>query len=1212
MNRRRFLSLLLLLVVFGGGLLFLWKAIGASSSGAETTSSAEIDRPAKDAAASATLDAPVDIGAAEHERTSSVANASVTGAERDENFALDDARWIEGSVRAPSGAPNDDTLAVWAVATTDPGTPKVVVSGALDSGSVVARLRREKLAVSWSRRAVDADARFKVPVPKSAPNVWLVVDGRYLYLAGARRLDEHDLASPIVLAPALGACLSMTCRSPAAASSEDRAAPASVRIDGFSMGQGRGRARVGYVQRELDLALDAAFELRALPLELRYTLMVSPKRLATATKSELALAAGKTTEITLDLKLGARVSGHVFDEQHAPVAGVKVASDARANGLFFGNASDDRAATTDADGAYELYGLRGGKQRLDATMENWADSRSDELTLADEQRLTGVDIVLSHGATISGHVGLPDGSPAKTAAVQAIDASEKRQRWGAGRVRGASADEHGNFAIRGLGQGPFVVTASVHELETTHADDEAGLAKLGFSAQSPSTSSKDSADDRAASADDHDAHAATDAKKAKSAVSARPKKAITLVASREDVKAGTEDLSLVLHPPSGLRGRVVDSTGAALREFTVQVNPDWQSARVAADRGMHEQTFKSDDGSFFVDDVTDGDWKVVVKADAYSQLGDAPSVSVPQTGDPLVIQMVVSATVAGVVLDPSGNPVKDAEVHIAPQGDVNRVRYARDDAAPKSDEKGAFTVKNVAAGAWQLTASSEQWAKSEALPVTVTAGQNLAGVELHVRSGGSILGEVWDARGSRAAGRHVQLMSMSAGDGRQAEVDDAGSFKAEHLTPGAYQVMLEPSEADQASMLEKSGNGEEPDVADIFSKLKMTSCEVKEGEVTRVVLGAPPKAPVKLSGRITQGGEPVTKCTLVVLNEGGAILQSLKFGKVDASGHYELTIDKPGDVVLVVSKEFGRGKGVDFYLSIPEVEQYTADLALPISAIKGSVRGPNGAPLAKFPVQIVRDSAGANIMMMDAAPSATTDELGRFEFPDLNPGTYAVAAGGSSGAFDGDNTSYGRAVRGGLRIEKDRVLEGIDLKLSAPGRISGTVRDASGAPVSSATIYVRDAQGELLSRHSACTSDASGKFVYKGVAPGSYTLGARTHALAARESALVEVREGDTAEIDLALESGTMLRVSAVDKDDKPLKAGISVKDERGFELAGMMSGDAMQEALLQGVSSTEQKIGPLASGKYVVAATTTDGRSAKKAVTLKGQDERKLVVRVE
>jgi hypothetical protein len=61
-----------------------------------------------------------------------------------------------------------------------------------------------------------------------------------------------------------------------------------------------------------------------------------------------------------------------------------------------------------------------------------------------------------------------------------------------------------------------------------------------------------------------------------------------------------------------------------------------------------------------------------------------------------------------------------------------------------------------------------------------------------------------------------------------------------------------------------------------------------------------------------------------------------------------------------------------------------------------------------------------------------------------------------------------------------------------------------------------------------------------------------------------------------------------------------------------MMALDAMREAFAQGVSSTERKIGPLPAGKYVVTATAPDGKSTKKPVTLKGQDERKLIVRIE
>jgi hypothetical protein len=45
--------------------------------------------------------------------------------------------------------------------------------------------------------------------------------------------------------------------------------------------------------------------------------------------------------------------------------------------------------------------------------------------------------------------------------------------------------------------------------------------------------------------------------------------------------------------------------------------------------------------------------------------------------------------------------------------------------------------------------------------------------------------------------------------------------------------------------------------------------------------------------------------------------------------------------------------------------------------------------------------------------------------------------------------------------------------------------------------------------------------------------------------------------------------------------------------------------------SSKEQKVGPLPPGKYKVTVTTNDGRKTTKPVTLTGQAERKLNVRM-
>lgn len=1201
MHRRRLALLLLLLVLVGGGLLFLWGSIGGSgpdeSALVDATTSAPRSGEGAAGGEASPLEAPSEASPIARELPRSGLEAGAPEPAREENFALGDALWIEGSLRIPRDTPADDSLAVWVLGIPE-GSPRSFEGTASDSGSVIASLRKKERGPRWARRAVDAQGKFRVPCPKDAAAALLLVDGRYLYSPEGKSVSKEKLTVPILLEPELGAFVRVRCIAPPGVDAGDTPVGARVDLRGFTSGGGPMRpGRTGFVQRALEVGPDSVFELRGLPPDLRYTLSVVPRRLATVRKSELSLAPGKELDLDLEFKRGARVSGRVLDEARAPVAGVKVSAEA-SRGMFNG-ARDDRSVTSATDGGYEIAGLRSGKQRLTAALEGWADGESTELDLSDGEALTAVDIVLPRGNRVSGRVTWPDGKPAADAQVQAADIDPSAQnRFRVARLaHNAKTDAQGAFAITGLTQGPFTVTASARRIETapkTDAPEDSVPAASGAHAPSSAPDALASAPAERAQADP----APT---------------VVTWVAEAEKVAAGTSDVNLVLRPPPGLSGRVVDASGSPLRTFTVDVTPDWQSRRRSVDRSAYSKTFQSEDGSFLYAEISDGDWKVAVKATGFAQAGELPTVGVPQTGQPLVIVLARAASIAGVVQDPTGAPIAGAEVRRSQQGAASPFsRGGFDNASATSDEQGAFAMPTVPAGAWELTAGAQGWARSDALPVQVVAGEKLEGLVVRLRNGGTLTGEVFDVNGARAAGRHVQAFSMNAGDNRQASVDERGTFKAEHLTPGTYQVMLEPSDAEQQSMSERSGKSGEPDIADVLSKLKMTSCEIKEGEVTHVVLGAPPKAPVKLSGRITQGGEPVTKCTLVILNEGGALLQSLKFGKVDGDGRYEVTIDKPGDVVLVVTKEFGRSKGVDFYLNVPEVEQYTIDLALPLSAIRGSVRDPSGAPLAKFPVQLTRDASGANIMMMDGPPSETTDANGRYEFKDLNPGTYAVAAGGTFGAYNGEDTKFGRSVRGGLRIEKDRVLDGIDLKLGAPGSITGTVRDSNGGPVAGATVYVRDAQGELLSRLSPCTSDAGGKFVYKGVSPGSYTLSAKTKTLAARDGAGVLVHEGESAESDVALEPGTMLRVSATDKDDKPLKAGISVKDERGFEVGNMLALDAMQEAFTLGVSSTEQKVGPLPAGKYVVTATAPDGRSAKKAVTLKGQDERKLIVRVE
>ncbi|MBK7875823.1 MAG: carboxypeptidase regulatory-like domain-containing protein [Planctomycetes bacterium] len=1208
MQSRRTLIFVLLFALLTTGLIGLWKLLDT-----KTTTTAPVEKTATESTSSSPTKnelatpvnepAPAPVAEARTE-------AAPIAAGTEQNFDLTNAREVAGRVNVPSGAPADETLRVWVVDQHgSESTGRFSFGDADDPGSLVVALET-KPGVRWARRLVAADGTFRVPAPADSTVVQVVLDGRYLHTAEAVRVNLAESKDPLVLEAELGAWLVGRCTTPPTARPEDLTAGASARVTGFSMGGRRGGRGV---RREVPVAADWSFEMRGLPVLSRYGLTVQPERLATFTNTKLELGAGRRTDVTCELTLGARISGRVVDDASNPIEfatiGLERAKEEKRNfrdmAMLFGGA-EPRSTTTDAEGRFTLYGVDAGVWRVTAAREGYLTGESADTTLVEGGVVTDLELRLGSGATIAGVVTYADGRPAPGAGIVVLRVEKKADggnrpfRFGptSGEARSTASGAEGRFRVSGLEGGPFEVRATL--AEAFPVDPNAPAAEEDDEHEAEVASTGTSRTRRAfrrfgGSADTN--RILAPGERAGS---------IIRIARLEGVEANTQDAKLVLEEPPGLHGRVVDGSGAPITRFSISLEPDWEGD-APLDSSLHAQGFESADGRFFLEGVAAGNWSVHAFAENSVQTGETPVVVLPAK-DELVIALQRAARIAGVVLDPLGAPVPKANVQRRAQGDTNPFAgLGMDDT--DCDEKGAFVVEDLAPGSYDFIASAEGWAKSEPVALTIAGGEQKEGVVITLRRGGTLEGEVYDARGERAGGRNVQLFTMS-GDMRQSAVDSDGRFREEHLTPGTYQVMLEPDLDKLGDMIDQAG--EEPNPADFMAQMKMTSAEIKEGEVTRVVLGAPPKAPVRVHGKISRAGTPVTKGSVMVLNEGGALMQNMKFGKVTGEGRYEVTLDQPGDIVLVVSKDLGRQDGVEFYLSVPEVAEYERDLELPTCGLRGTVRGPDGKPLASVRVEISRTDGPTSLMVFGDGNSRTTDEGGRYAFEDLNPGVYTVAAGGEGTApFGfGDRSSFGRAVRGGLRIEGDKVLDGIDLKLEQPGAITGIVRDSQGNAVSGATIYARTKDGELVHRFGVVSSDASGKYTYKGLAAGTYTLSARTKTLAAKDGAAVALREGESATCDLVVETGTILRVTITDKDDKPVRATLSIQDERGNEVSGMIAMDAMMDLMSKGISSTERTFGPLAPGKYVVSATTTDGKKVKKPVTLSGQDERKLRLR--
>jgi carboxypeptidase family protein len=1090
---------------------------------------------------------PVRSEDAERAAVDAPASATVT-----ENFALDAAIWIEGRLLMPAGSPADESMQVLAVASDSAGEAESELRPS-HGAHWLRKLAASEGGDRVAKRSVAADGTFRVPFPQGAHVGFLVLDARYLVLEKPQRLN-FDLGErgPVELEVLLGAWVTGGLALPASAPPQLREAAAlevEAELGGWRMGRGSNFRMTSRLTPELE------FEFRGVPVEYSLFFTVDPKVCVPALEMGWEAKAGEHLDKRIELELGAGIQGRVLDPSGKPLARARVEAEGeRGMGWMMAR----RNAQSGDDGRFALLGVRPDKVTLTAELEGWVAATRAVEGLREGETREGVELVLESGNHVAGFVRWPDGKPAVGAQVNVAAKRGGRGAWRESLSRGKTGDD-GSFRVSGLAEGPFLVRAVASRAGPTPEDpSDAGalLDSVGVAGQT-------------APGAEHDKDPSAPLWKAR----------------LRNVAAGTNDLELVLAEPLAVRGRVVDDVGAPVSRFHV--------AATTEDLGEgYEETvsglFEADDGTFALIGFSPGAWSVNAKADDHDP-GEGVHVQVPSEGT-VVIALTRAGRIAGTVVDPAGQGVAGASVS-ARLGTSGRNRWESREATTGKD--GSFEITDVPASSSNVVATADDFAPSAASVVEVAPGERVAGIVLALTQGGRLEGEIYTSAGAPDPGRGIMAQNFAAAGrgGGSGESDAAGRFVIEHLAPGPYQVMAMPSPR-QLSRLS------EGDQAEIMNQLKMTSVEIVEGETTHVVLGGSPKSPVRVFGRVTSAGKPLAKGVVMATREGGSMLSSLKMDQTDEDGRYKFVLDQPGDYTLIASRQMGGDDGAEFQETIPEQAEIEIDLALPLGSISGTVLDTEGHPRANVRVSAQQEQAALGLLGLSGGRDSRTDEQGHFRFDGLKPGTYTLRARAEG---------LGALVRSGVAVTADKATEGIDLRLPAKSTLTGTVVDALGKPVGGASIFVRDAQGRALALVSDCMSDAGGKFTYDDLPAGTVTASARLQKLCCRESSPIDLPEGGKAHVQLTLEEGTILRVTLVDEEGHALRATVSVLDDRGREWSSLYGREGMEQLMTQGFSSTEQRIGPLAPGKYKVVATTSDGRTVSKPVTLGGQDERTL-----
>jgi carboxypeptidase family protein len=1127
------------------------------------TQPAELDRSAEREAELA----PPELAQGEEARRTSPEEET----SRKRSWPAEETRWVELRLIAPAGTPAEERVEVVALEK-GLGSYEDIYG---ENGPVARRAKDPGKDVDGilAAAAFGLDGRARLGLPPDAEEAWLIVAGLYVYSLEARRVEPGGAAAEIVeLRPVLGARISGRLRAPAGTAA-GAVSGAEVALD-WSINAALQLGAAGREDLDLETESDGEgrFEFRAVPVGKPQTL-TTRSALARCISEDVAPAAGEHLQVELALLTGGAVRGRVVDESGAPIAGAEVQALGRE---FFGNPTLElRETESAADGRFTLTGLTPGKVWLRLEHEDYQDLLSAPFELADGEQRDHGDIVWNEGLVVAGTVAFPDGAPAAGTVLSVQpDLSENlagspmdpRAYVGAGNED--KADEKGAFRITGLGAGPWIVAA---KLELGDSQREAQSEAQGARAVGRWS------------------------------------------ASQGLVRPPAAGVHLTLEPPVTVSGTVLDSQRKPVAKFQVLAELSGSQWYMPPSE-KKEQTFEGVDGRFVLTGLRSGSWTFRAEAEGYAR--SEKVVLVLPAEEELALVLLRKVLVAGKVVDPAGLPVAGAEVTKELEGTeaIQAMQGRSDWPVAQSDDEGAFRLEGMPPGTFSIMAKKDGFAPSEGVALELEEGGQKLDVVLTLRRGGTISGEVFGPEGEHASGSMVILQMPTLEQRRFTNTDARGAFTESGLKPGLWQVQAFPGIESL-----QSESGEPLDQAKLLAALKMTSVTLADEEHEHVVLGAPPESPVRVHGRVTLAGEPVPAALISFVPADGGGLDKLKIETLDGEGRYEVQLDAPGDHLVTVQSTGspGRQNSIEFRRTVPKAEEFALDLELPLGRISGRVEDGHREPVSGARVTVTMQGGLVfGTVFGGHYTEAATDAGGVYEIPWLRPGSYTVAAGGAflGGAFGdgafGDGAALGREVRS-VDLAENQALGGIDFRLQQPGSVHGTVRDAAGNPVAEASIFLRDEGGRLVELFSLASTNASGKFEYPGLAPGAYAATARTRTLASAAAVPVRVRSDESSEVTLVLEPGTILLVSLEDSSGSDIPSRVSVVDDKGREMNGMLGLAELMERYAGGLGDAVQRVGPLPAGTYEVRAIAEDGRSAQRPVSLTGQAERKVKLRL-
>ena len=543
----------------------------------------------------------------------------------------------------------------------------------------------------------------------------------------------------------------------------------------------------------------------------------------------------------------------------------------------------------------------------------------------------------------------------------------------------------------------------------------------------------------------------------------------TLELAPGEVRDGI-DLELA---PGGVevRGLVADISGGAIAGARVTLHSGswWQSGAAS--------TLTDADGRFTLWGEA-GEARVAAEAEGYAD-GDAEAVAPAQAVE---ILLTPESTLAGIVVDADTRaPVADAAVEVGKSGESPFDWMGSEVVHTGAD--GRFRFDRLEPARYKPTASGRGAYGEAADSVLLGLGQHVDDVVIEVHPARVVRGTIMidDGRAARPCkGGEVALHRDDPEAEERESAGDDGVVELTAVRPGRYRVEVECT-----SYVARER----------YDDVVVVDRDV-DGLVWTVSGGGRVRGVVR-----TAEGAPVPDVSVMAEATGASARLARRWIDVrtEDDGSFELRGLRAGEYALRVWSDEHRAPEPPPKVTVVDGEVSHADIVLMASGeVAGAVVDEDGAPVAGADVRVTGGG------MFRGGNSARSGEDGRFVVRGVEPGERRVIAtrgwvdelrrpGTSDDDVQGEKVTVtaGKTATVRLVVERRR------------GVITGTVRDAQGAPVSDAWVVTSresDAPGVLAGSAARATrwswgrddrpviTDVDGAFTVRGLSPGTYTV----------------------------------------------------------------------------------------------------------------------------